>query len=370
VRRGVRTLVVTRRTDPRLPQCEVVAGVRIHRIPPDGAARAARWRMVVSALRVLVSARHEYDGLLVAGFKALGIPAVLVARLFGKACILKADSNGEMSGAFFAGGLKRIGITPGALPVRAFIALRNTLLRRADGFVAITRGIWRELEEAGVDTARIRHVANSVDTRVFFPAAPADRAQLRRALGLEEDDVTVVYTGRLVSYKGLPRLLEIAAEMAREYPQVKFVLVGSGGLDMHNCETALRRFVDERRLGETVRFAGEVTSVQRYLQAADIFVLPSEDDALPLSLIEAMACGLAVVATRVGGIPEVVTGEENGLLIDPADTAQLRDALCRLVGDRTLSAALGAAAARSVTARFARERIAGQYIELFEDALG
>jgi glycosyltransferase involved in cell wall biosynthesis len=370
VRRGLPTLVVTRRTDRSLPPLEVLNGVRIHRVPPVGASRAPRWQMVISSLRVLVRARHEFDVVLVAGFKALGIPGVLAARLFGKVCVLKADSNGEMSGAFFAGGLRRIGLTPGTPLMGAFVSMRNIILRKADRFVAITNGIHRELEDAGVDPARIRHVTNSVDTTMFCAPAQDERSRIRSELGLSRSDVVVIYTGRLVTYKGLPRLLEVADRIRREHQNVKFVLVGGGGLDMHNCEEDLRRFVTERGLGDTVRFAGEVNDVRRFLQASDIFVLPSEDDAFPLSLVEAMACGLAVVATKVGGIPEIVISGENGLLIDPGDSRQLHNALCRLIRDRRLSGALGTAAARSVQARFSRGRVVDQYLELFQGALG
>jgi glycosyltransferase involved in cell wall biosynthesis len=117
-------------------------------------------------------------------------------------------------------------------------------------------------------------------------------------LRLPLTDFIVSYTGRLVSYKGLPLLLRVAQEMQQENRKVGFVLIGSGGLDVHNCEAALKEYVTANRLELVVHFAGEVPNVHEYLQASDVFVLPTEDDAFPLALIEAMACGLPVVSTR------------------------------------------------------------------------
>jgi glycosyltransferase involved in cell wall biosynthesis len=369
VRRGFATVIVTRRTDEALAAHETLDGVTVVRISPVGRTRAARWLMLVSSLRALARIRRDYDVILVSGFKALGVSAVLAAKLFGKACILKADSNGEMSGEFFAGGLKALRLTPRALPVRALVRSRNLVLKHADAFVAITAGIEEELRREGIPKLRIRRVSNSVDTRKFCPISSSERGSLRQRLGLPHTRFVATYTGRLVTYKGLPTLVKVIDDVRRIHHDVTLVLVGSGGLDIHNCEQHLRRDVDTRQLGEHVRFVGEVADVQEYLQASDLFVLPSEDDAFPLSLVEAMACGLPVVATRVGGIPEIVTPDQDGLLVEPRSAPELRDAICRVISDRQLASALGAAAARGVRARFSRERVAQQYLELFRAVL-
>jgi glycosyltransferase involved in cell wall biosynthesis len=369
VRQGLPTTVVTRRTEEALATQEMMNGVSIVRIPPVGRTRAARWLMLVSSFLALARTRREYDVILVSGFKALGVSAVIVGKLFGKACILKADSNGEMSGTFFAAGLKALRLTPGSIPVRAFVWSRNLVLKRADAFIAITTGIENELEQEGVSRSRIRRVTNSVDTLKFCPVARAERDRLRRQFGMQDRDIVVTYTGRLVTYKGLPTLISVIDQIRRIHPHVRVLLVGSGGLDIHNCEEQLRRDVEVRGLRDHVRFAGEVADVQQYLQASDIFVLPSEDDAFPLSLVEAMACGLPVVATRVGGIPEIITPEDDGLLIEAGDARLLHDALCRLIVDRSLSSALGAAAARTVHTRYSQAHITQQYVELFHSAL-
>jgi glycosyltransferase involved in cell wall biosynthesis len=339
--------------------------VTVVRVPPAGVGGSKRWLMLVSSFYALVRARRDYDIIFVSGFKALGISAVLTARLFGKVCVLKADSNGEMSGEFFAAGLRKLRMTPASPAFRLFLAARNSILRRADGFVAITAGIVEEYARHGVSSASIRPIPNSVDTNRFRPVAAVHKTALRQRLRLPATDIIICYTGRLVRYKGLPLLLRVAHEIQQAHRNVGFVLIGSGGLDIHNCEAALKEYIAVNALEACVHFAGEVPNVQEYLQASDAFVLPTEDDAFPLALIEAMACGLPVVATSVGGIPEIVSHDRTGLLVQAGHRQELHDALQRVMTDRALSTSLGHAARATVVDRYSRETIASRYVELF-----
>ena len=364
---GLDVFVLTRRSGQDLASTDNVDGVRVYRIAPVGAARWPRWRMVISSLRSLARMRDDYDVVFVSGFKALGLSAVVAARLFGKVCILKADSNGEMSGAFFAGGLKAVGMTQDSRFFGLFLAIRNAVLRRADHFVAITEGIADELEQQRVQPSSIHRISNGVDTTRFRPIPRDERPALRERLGLPRRETLIVYTGRLVTYKGLPLLVRVAERLQSE-SSVGLVIIGSGGLDIHNCEAQLREFVIARGLQTAIHFAGEVSNVYEYLQACDIFVLPTEDDAFPLALVEAMACGLPVVSTRVGGIVDIVTHGENGLLVGAADFDQLFKALRDVIADAARAEALAEAAARTVRRRYSREIVAGKYAELFQQA--
>jgi glycosyltransferase involved in cell wall biosynthesis len=231
--------------------------------------------------------------------------------------------------------------------------------------VAITSGIATELQTHGVDPNLIVPISNCVDVKKFRPVSEFEKRRLRQQLAIPKKQIIVTYAGRLVSYKGLPLLLRVAEIIQRELDDVGFVLIGSGGIDMHNCEAELKQFVKAKSLEGVVCFPGEVGNVHEYLQASDIFVLPSEEDAFPLALVEAMACGLPVVSTPVGGIKEIITDRYNGLLMEARDLQQLYGGICALIRDRTLSAALGSAAVRTVEARYSAESIADQYCELF-----
>jgi glycosyltransferase involved in cell wall biosynthesis/folate-dependent phosphoribosylglycinamide formyltransferase PurN len=365
---GIPARVLTRRSGASLARVESLDDVFVHRIPPAGSGQLKKWGLVLSGLWALLALRRTYDVVFVSGFRILGIPSVLVCKLLGKTAILKADSQGEMSGRFFDAGLARFGITPNSLPFRLLLGLRNRLLERADAFVAITDGVAAELDAAGVDPARVHRIPNAVDAQRFSLHPTAEKAALRRRLRLPSAGSIVVYTGRLVSYKGLPLLTRVWEKIHAAHPDARLVLVGTGGLDIHNCEEELRSSVRATGLEQHVIFTGSVENVEQYLQASDVFVLPSENEALPCSLLEAMACALPVIVTPVGAIPSFLEDGANGLLVEPGDFAGLHQALLRLLEDRELARRLGNAARRTVEEGYSSDLVTRRLLALFSQA--
>jgi glycosyltransferase involved in cell wall biosynthesis len=213
----------------------------------------------------------------------------------------------------------------------------------------------------------VHRIPNGVDTRLFRPVTHQERISLRARLGLPSGPV-VVYTGRLVSYKGLPLLVEAWRQLVPEHPGAVLVLVGEGGGDMHDCEPALREFVVRHGLESQVRFTGPVGNVQDWLQAADAFVFPTENEAFGLSLVEAMACGLPAVTTRVGGLRDFVAHGVNAWAIEPADGDGMAEGLRAVLADPDLAARLGAAARETVLARFGEDAVAHAYEQLLDAA--
>jgi glycosyltransferase involved in cell wall biosynthesis len=221
-----------------------------------------------------------------------------------------------------------------------------------------------ELEAGGIDPEKIWRIPNSVDTARFRPVSPEEKLALRRKLGLPERACIVIYTGRLVSYKGLPLLLRVWKDVAAQHDHVYLLLVGPGSLDIHNCEAELRQYVQQEQLEKSVRFTGEVRNVEEFLQAADIFVFPTESEAFGISLVEAMACGLAVVSTAVGGVRDIVRDGQSALVVPPGDMHCLQGALDALLGDSDLRRRLGANAQRWPFERYGTEEVISKYIHL------
>jgi glycosyltransferase involved in cell wall biosynthesis len=169
-----------------------------------------------------------------------------------------------------------------------------------------------------------------------------------------------------VSYKGLPLLLEAWRELCRERDDAILVLVGSGGVDIHNCEAELVEFVAAHGLERQVRFVGNVRNVDEYLQASDVFAFPSENEAFGISLIEAMACGLPVVSSNMGGLRDIVEHEVDGLAVEAGNREQLRCSLDRLLADPALGARLGETARKTAEQRYAADGVADRYAHLFQ----
>jgi glycosyltransferase involved in cell wall biosynthesis len=364
--RGFSVRVVTRRSNAALARRERLGPIQVHRLRPVGSGQLKKWGLVVSALMALIGLRRHHQLVFVSGFRVLGIPAVLACRLLGRVCILKADSLGEFSGEFFHRGLQQLGLRPSFWPFRAMLALRNDLLRRCDRFVAVSAVIEEELRAQGVAPGAIERIPNGIDVQRFSPVDPAEKQALRDRFGIPRAAATAIYTGRLVSYKGLPLLLRVWKEIQLRHPNARLLLVGSGGLDLDNCEDELRRYVDSNGLQESVRFAGAVENVHEYLQASDVFVFPTEQEAFGISVVEAMACGLPVISTAVGGLADILAEGENGLRVAVGSHDELLSALDSLLSNPSLSDTLRRKGRRAAEEQYALQVVLDRSVELFE----
>ena len=366
---GHSVIVLTRRSNRAFQRVERYGELTVHRLSPSGAGQLKKWGLLLSAIPALFRLRREYDLVFVSGYRIVGAAAVLVCRFLGKGCVLKADSQGEMSGAFFESGLNRFGISRASVLFRLFLSLRNRLLRKADAFAAISPEIADEISLGGVPATRIHRIPNAVDTVRFHPVDAAGKVSQRLKLGIDASAYVAVYTGRLVSYKGLPLLLSVWNEISRKVPDALLLLVGTGGLDIHNCEQDLKDYVRDHDLEKHVRFTGSVPNVHEFLQASDLFVFPTRNDAFPSSLIEAMASGLPVIATPVGAITTIVSDGENGMLIPVGDPLSLSKAIEGLWMEPDLATHLAANAIKSVTENYTAEIVTRQYSRLFESVI-
>jgi glycosyltransferase involved in cell wall biosynthesis len=365
VAHGFSVIILTRRSDATLKRVEQFGAITVYRLAPVGRGQLKKWGLILSSLPALIRLRRQYDLVFVSGFRIVGITAVVLAKLLGKKVVLKADSQGEISGDFFKDGLSRINLTPDWLPFKLFLGLRNWILQHADAFTAISPEIAAEMTTHGVDPKIIHPLANSVDIGRFHPVTRQRQAELRRQLGLPLTHTIAIYTGRLVSYKGLPLLLSVWREMFRKHQAINLLLLGTGGLDINNCEAELKNYVEEHNLQQTVCFTGAVQNVPDYLQAADVFVFPTENDALPSSLIEAMACRLPVVTTPIGAIKTIVTNGRNGLSVEPGNFQQLYDALEMVMSDKELASRLAQAGWQSVHEQYTADIVTEKYAGVF-----
>ena len=366
---GHSVILLTRRSDVGLKKRERYDDLPVYRLPPAGSGQLKKWGLIISGLPMLIGLRDQYDLIFVSGYRIIGLTAVIAGKLLRKPVILKADSQGEMSGDFFESGLKKFGLSHTSLAFRIFLKFRNTILKKADAFSAISPEIASEWTSGGIPPSKVHLIPNSVDTTRFIPVNPAQKDLLRQKLGLPGPASIAIYTGRLVSYKGLPLLLKVWEEISCKHENSLLLLAGTGGLDIHNCEAELREYVRTNELEEVVRFLGAVRNVPEYLQAADFFVFPTENDAFPSSVVEAMACALPVVTTPVGAIKTIVSDRETGLIVQPGNHRQLFEALDVMLSDIGLVSRLGQAGWQTARKQYSAENITRKYLSLFRGIL-
>jgi len=220
------------------------------------------------------------------------------------------------------------------------------------------------IETLGIRPGLVHTLPNAIE----IPEAACDpraRDRVRRELGAGAGDILVGTLGRLNEpKKGLVVFLAAARRLLRDVPRVRFVLVGDGPQRAALEERATREGVSHCTV-----FAGIRRDVAEVMRALDLFVQPSLWEGFGLTALEAMAVGTPVVATRVGGVPEVVVDGESGLLVPPGDAEALAAACARVLNDRELAARLGRSGAERVRARFDIERLVGQIEALYRELL-
>jgi glycosyltransferase involved in cell wall biosynthesis len=269
-------------------------------------------------------------------------------------CELYANILG-LPGAALAGVRVRVGnrrelLTPDKS--RAHITAQRFAYKTAHAVVANSSAAANQLRLEGVAAAKIHVIPNGVDCELF--AAPARVRPIQR----------LVTVANLRAEKGHDTLISAAALLFERHPELEICLIGDGPL-----RASLVRQVNLRGLRSRVRFLGERPDVPEQLAAADLFVLPSRTEACPNGVLEAMASGLPIVASRVGGIPELIESGSDGILVPSDSPRDLADAINDLVERPDAAAALGRAARAKAEARFSFERMIESFERLYLSAL-
>lgn len=240
------------------------------------------------------------------------------------------------------------------------------VLRRMDAHLAVGEAQRRYLVEVEkLPASRVHLIHNGVDAARYHPASAEEHDAARRLLGVQDAELVIMAVGSLKPLKGFDVLIRAAAPVLKTHPHARLVFVGDG-----SDRGLLAALAAEQGVAAQVVFAGLRDDVDVLLRAADMLALSSRTEALPTVILEAMATGLPVVATRVGGVPELVEADRNALLVPANDEAALRAALERLTDAPELRRTMGARGRAIVETRFRLERMCEEREALFERILG
>jgi glycosyltransferase involved in cell wall biosynthesis len=312
------------------------SGLPIQEYPITGLGRPSSLRGQIRFLRDLRRERveivHTY------GFYA-NMFATLPAKLAGAVMIASIRDQGDIW-------------SPAQRRAQRWMA------KLADVVVVNAEAVRQILIAEGYDPRRITVIRNGLDLAPFQGRPPAGR--LRRELGLPARGPLIGALCRLTEVKGVEHFLEAAVLLSRRYPDARFLIAGDG---YHRA--ALERYAVELGLAGRVIFTGMRKDVPAFLSEVQVSVLPSRSEALSNTLLESMAAGAAVVATRVGGNPEVVEDGVTGILVPPREPEALAAAIARLIDTPSLAQAMGRAGRHRVAEHFTLDRVANETESLY-----
>lgn len=237
--------------------------------------------------------------------------------------------------------------------------ISKRIVSQSDKIIAISIAVKNHAIFLGAAPSKVVVVPNGVDSEQFVPKLRTDENESARD---DDDKIKVLFVGRLIFDKGVQCLIEAAPRILAKNPNVEFVIVGEGPF-----ERKLRKLAQHVGVMHAFKFVGASLDVAGVMKASDVFVLPSmREGGRPLVVMEAMACGLPVIVTKVPGIGEIITNNQDGILIDINDSQALADMVLRVIDDREFSSKLGWNARCSVEQNCAWEKTARSVLEVYE----
>lgn len=338
IKRGFSVSVLTRKFNG-LPSFEMIQGIPVYRnIGTLSLGKCFGLTYILSVFWFLYRQRDSYDIIhchIVQGFHT--IVAVFFKFIFKKKVIVKMCSSGETSDLKLLREVK-------------FGILLLRWIRNVDTIISVCKRSSREILSNGFSKETLVEIPNGVDTNKFSNKATKDKKYTRN----------IIYIGRMDSYKGVDFLLKGFKELLSRTDNVRLTIVGSGP-----DETHLKNMAKDLGILDYAIFKGRQEDVLSEFYSADIFVLPSLSEGMSNVLLEAMSCGLPVVATLVGGNSDLIKDRYNGILIPPKDSIRLSGALLELLEDEELRERLGKEARKTVEENYSMDNIVDGYQELY-----
>jgi glycosyltransferase involved in cell wall biosynthesis len=296
--------------------------IQVHRqgirflLPLDYSKTSAKttYRKIAPTIR-RIRREFPFDLLYLATWGDLSLAMSRIAREMDVPCV--ASAIGDHTNNYYN--------KPGSL----YYEYHKEIFENSRFVICVSKDMERKVQILTNNTANTFAFYSGVDIRKFFPSQDT-RRDVRKAMGYQDDDRMVLFVGRLSAAKGVYELLDAFARLNRETANIKLLLIGAADNGRRINET-----IQDCSLQDKARWIGAVdhTDIARYMNAADFFVLPSWNEGLPNVIMEACACKVPVLASNVGGIPEIITDGETGYLFEPRNIGELTSKLQTMIAD-------------------------------------
>lgn len=347
VKKGVAVKIITSRFEKKWPKHEVMDEVEIIRLFSPRLKVLGAILFLFCLAVYLIKSRKKFSLIHTFQIGYTSSLSILMGHLLRKPSVIKLPSSGR------GGDVQRARKT-------MYGKLFLFIAKKAARIVALSTTMQEELKKEAFELSRLCSIMNGVDLSRYNKIG--EKGQLRRNLGLS-DKPTIIYTGRLSVEKGVDSLIHSFSKV-RDEIVCQLIIIADGPERKH-----MHRLLDQHCLSEFVIWIEEADDVSEYLNASDIFVLPSRFEGLSNSLLEAMACGLPVISTRVGGSIDVINNGVNGILVDVDNEEQLACAISTVLKDPLLCTKLGRNARTTIEARYNLNMVTDRYIELYKELI-
>ncbi len=244
---------------------------------------------------------------------------------------------------------------------------QRAVCRLADQVLVNAAAVKDWLVGDGYDPANIAVIPNGIDLGRF--QQPLDPTWLHREFHLPPGSPVIAVVSRIVRLKGLEQFVDAAAVVAQRCPDARFLIVGEPNPSQEELLGELAERAARVNIRDRVIFAGRRADIPAILSSVTVSVIPSLNEALSNTLLESMAAGAPIVATRIGGTPEALSDREHGLLVPAGDVRALAEGILTLLDDRDLALRLGRSARAKIAASFSVERMTGATESLYRELL-
>lgn len=330
-------------------------GTQIHRSPVAGSSMALNGIIYLAdTFWWLIRNRKKYDVIHCQQMFGPAMAAAVASYFIRKPIVTRITTVGELGEV---GEIRRMPL--------AWLRLR--LIRRVTRWVALTQEMKAELETLGIPSGRISIIYNSTEIPDFAAYSNESRT-LRPSLKLDERQKTAVFVGRLSAEKNIDVLINAWKLVIVRYADAQLLLLGEGG-DFRNVEADLRDLVKGLSLQKNVHFLGHVDNAKDYVLASDAFVLPTRTEGMSNSLVEAFACGAAIVATDIPANREICEHDVNSLLVPVGNARSLANAIIELFDSPKMAKEFGEAARQKAETELSIDEMISAYLKTYSDAI-